>query len=213
MALDITATSARIQWTIPFIISTQETYYVSYGLLPDALTLQSTPQFSGSNVTVTYFQFLMGLDPADTYYFRIISTNADGETGSDLGSFTTSSGRKQNDIVCTILYYVLSTNAAPSAPPTNFEVAVTGTTMVFSWSPPAVMQQNGEIILYTLTCMQTAGNLVTATTTDLQFTIDTYIPGATFQCSVLATNAIGDGPSAELTLKTESKALLIDFKL
>ena len=100
--------------------------------------------------------------------------------------------------------------AAPSAPPTNFAVAVTGTTMAFSWSPPGVMQQNGEIISYTLTCMQTAGNPVTATTTDLQFTIDTYIPGATFQCSVLATNAIGDGPSAELTLNTESKALLID---
>ena len=95
--LDITATSARIQWTIPFIVSTQETYYVIYGLQPDALTLESPTQTSGPNVSRVYFQFLSDLDPAEIYYFRVIASNTAGMTGSDVESFTTLNGRKSFD--------------------------------------------------------------------------------------------------------------------
>ena len=89
-------TSALISWTIPFITSSPETYYVIYGLAPDALTLQSSPLFSGPNVTRAYSQILTcaGLDPAETYYFRVIASNDVGPTGSDIYDFVTLSGRK-----------------------------------------------------------------------------------------------------------------------
>ena len=93
-AVDITATSARILWTIPFVVSTQETYSVIYGLDSSALTLQSALQYSGLNVSKVYFQFLSGLDPSDTYYYRVISSNDAGATGSIVKSFMTLAGRK-----------------------------------------------------------------------------------------------------------------------
>ena len=82
---------------------------------------------------------------------------------------------------------------------------VEDTSMAFTWSPPDPMLQNGEIVSYTLTC--TAGSETTsAITTQLQFTLDTFIPGETFQCTVYATNVFGDGsPTEELAVTTESK--------
>ena len=91
---DITAISALIRWTIPFIVSTQETYYVLYALDQNSLTLQSALQMSGPNISRVYFQLLSNLDAAETYYYRVIASNNVGETGSDLESFMTPSGRK-----------------------------------------------------------------------------------------------------------------------
>lgn len=91
---DIDDNSARIRWTIPFITTIEENYYVLYGLIPDQL-IQTAPITSGSvNVSITYYQELSGLDPEETYYFRVISINGVGSTGSDLYSFMTLSGRK-----------------------------------------------------------------------------------------------------------------------
>ena len=110
MVLDIMATSVRIMWTIPFVVSTQETYYVQYGLDPGFLTHQFEVQFSGPNITQTYSVFLTGLDPADTYYFRVLSTNNAGQTGSDLDSFTTDSGRKLNTTTINTFVLVVFVN-------------------------------------------------------------------------------------------------------
>ena len=95
--------------------------------------------------------------------------------------------------------------AAPSGPPLNFAVQVTAvTSLTFSWSPPEVMLQNGAITSYKLAC--TGDTDVSYTTSQLQFTIDTFVPAATFQCSVLATNEFGDGPpTGVLTVATECK--------
>ena len=100
-----------------------------------------------------------------------------------------------------ILYYTFS---VIHGPPLDFVVEVEDTSMAFTWSPPDPMLQNGNILSYTLTC--TAGSETTSTvTTQLQFTLDTFIPGETFQCIVYATNAYGDGPPNNLTVTTESK--------
>ena len=115
MVLDITATSARIQWTIPFIVSTQESYYVVYGLNSSELTLQSAVQSSGLNVSTVYFQFLSGLDAAEIYYFRVVASNDAGETRSDLESFITSNGRKYSYIKC-VLQEVYETHTTCTLP-------------------------------------------------------------------------------------------------
>ena len=94
---------------------------------------------------------------------------------------------------------------APSGPPLNFAVEVVGTSMAFSWSPPNVMQQNGYITNYTVTCTGSQP-LASATTSQLQFTIDIFTPGETFQCTVYATNQHGDGPHTDtLSVTTEGK--------
>ena len=87
----ITSTSAVISWTIPVIPSTVESYFVTYGLEPNALISVSPTHNSGLNA---YTQLLAGLDPSETYYFRVVATNAVGSSGSDIDSFMTLSGRK-----------------------------------------------------------------------------------------------------------------------
>lgn len=78
------------------------------------------------------------------------------------------------------------------------------TSMAFVWSPPESMLQNGDIVSYTLSC--TAGSETTSVvTSQLQFTIDLFMPGEIFQCSVYATNIFGDGPPEDLRVTTESK--------
>ena len=102
--------------------------------------------------------------------------------------------------------------SAPSGPPLNFAVDVVDTSMAFSWSPPELMLQNGDIISYTVTCIGNTGT-VSATTSGLEQTIDTFIPGAAFQCSVYATNDFGDGPpTAALLVLTESKLADVDAR-
>lgn len=87
-------TSARIRWVIPYITSTQESYYVTYGLNSSSLTLVSPSHTSGPNISSAYSQLLNDLDPSETYYFRVIASNDVGISGSDIYSFMTLSGRK-----------------------------------------------------------------------------------------------------------------------
>ena len=90
----MTAVSAVIRWTIPFIASTQETYVVTYGLDPNSLTAMTTPITSGPNVSSVYTQVLSNLDPLETYYLRVVAANDAGSAGSDIYSFMTLEGRK-----------------------------------------------------------------------------------------------------------------------
>ena len=94
---------------------------------------------------------------------------------------------------------------APTGSPLNFTVEVAATSMAFSWSPPERMLQNGAIVSYTLECIGNT-DTVSVTTSQQQFIIDTFIPGASFLCSVYATNSLGDGPPTDnLNVMTESK--------
>lgn len=78
--------------------------------------------------------------------------------------------------------------------------------MAFAWSPPALSLQNGEITNYTLTCEAAAQATASVTTNLLQFTLDTFIPGVGFECSIYATNQFGNGPSTDaIVVITPSK--------
>ena len=98
---DITATSAVITWIIPFIVSTQESYVIFYGL-DTTLSLQTSPYNNDINITIVFSRPLSDLDPLDTYYFRVVATNDVGSAGSDISTFTTLPGGKNLHL---IFYY------------------------------------------------------------------------------------------------------------
>ena len=111
---------------------------------------------------------------------------------------------------CTPAYSVwnLFCFSAPSGPPLNFAVEIDATAMAFTWAPPQPMLQNGVILSYTLSC--TASSTISVVTTQLQQTIDLFVPGETFQCRVFATNKDGDGPPTEdLAARTQSKNVMV----
>ena len=100
-ATNIHDNRATIQWTVPSIAYTPETYVVEYGTSQDSLGLTSGSQHSGPDITatdVTYSLQLSNLEPATTYHYRVVATNtADRTTASDVQSFMTGDSRKSTD--------------------------------------------------------------------------------------------------------------------
>jgi len=92
-AIDVLDNRATIQWTVPSIAYTPETYVVEYGTSQDSLGLTSGSQHSGPDITatdVTYSVQLSNLEPATTYHYRVVATNtADTENDSHTYTFTT----------------------------------------------------------------------------------------------------------------------------
>ena len=92
-ATNIHDNRATIQWTVPSIAYTPETYVVEYGTSQDSLGLTSGSQHSGPDITatdVTYSLQLSNLEPATTYHYQVVATNtADRSTASDSHTFTT----------------------------------------------------------------------------------------------------------------------------
>ena len=90
----ISNTSALIQWTVPSIAYTPETYVVEYGTSQDSLDMTSDPTHSGEDITiasVTYSVTLSDLRENTTYYVHIVATNTAGRsTTSSVQRFTTS---------------------------------------------------------------------------------------------------------------------------
>ena len=87
----ITPNSATIQWTVPSIAYTPETYVVKYGTSQDNLNLTSGSQHSGPDISIgsrSYSVQLSGLRVATLYYFSIVATNTVGPNGTN-GSFDT----------------------------------------------------------------------------------------------------------------------------
>lgn len=97
---------------------------------------------------------------------------------------------------------------APSAPPTNFSATVVDTAVCLSWDQPPEGQQNGVIISYLVTCNSTDYTLshLLKGIAD-SFCIDIFV-GDAVSCQVLASTAVGDGPSATITVQTEGASAL-----
>lgn len=90
--VNVTATSATVQWLVPYLAYTQEQYNVRYGTARDALDqsmliMNSEHNISASNIT--YSVSLQDLTPNIVYFFRIHSTNTQGETLSNIMTLTT----------------------------------------------------------------------------------------------------------------------------
>ena len=91
------AMSTMIQWTVPIIAYTPETYVMNYGISMHSLDLMSDPVESGSNfeaVNQVFSVALTGLVDSTTYFYQMVVTNGQGSTSSDVQSFITIIVRK-----------------------------------------------------------------------------------------------------------------------
>ncbi len=94
---DLTATSdfydtATIQWTVPVIAYTPETYVVYYGTDMSTLDGMSDTVSSGSDFEITDLQFsvlLTDLMVFTPYYYQLIATNTISSTTSPMKSVRT----------------------------------------------------------------------------------------------------------------------------
>ena len=93
MVRDITADSALIQWTVPYIAYSPEMYVVKYGTSQDSLTEKSDSTYSGEDITITnetYSIKLSNLKENTSYYVQVVATNTANRTNmSNVESFTT----------------------------------------------------------------------------------------------------------------------------
>ena len=90
------ATTATVQWTVPLIAYTPETYVVSYST--GSLTrqvLMSDPVESGADfdaVNQTFSVELTGLEPNTAYNYQVISSNTVGTNTIETNTLTTTPG-------------------------------------------------------------------------------------------------------------------------
>ena len=90
------ATTATVQWTVPLIAYTPETYRVSYST--GSLTrqvLMSDPVESGADFDAVNQMFsveLTGLKPNTAYKYQVISSNTVGTNTSETKNLTTTPG-------------------------------------------------------------------------------------------------------------------------
>ena len=78
MPTDITHYSVTIQWTVPMIAYTPETYTVHFGNTSGSLTPFNSHQYSGDNFTATNLTFcveLIGLSAGLRYYYQVVTMN------------------------------------------------------------------------------------------------------------------------------------------
>ena len=92
MNVDTRAMSSMIQWTVPIIAYTPETYVVNYGTSMSSLDVMSNPVQSGSAfeaVNQVFSVELTGLVYTTTYFYQVVAANGQGSTSSAIQSFTT----------------------------------------------------------------------------------------------------------------------------
>lgn len=84
--------SAIVQWTIPAIEYTPETYVVEYGTHPESLLFFSESLSSRDDITAmgkVYKVELKDLRPGTKYYFDVIALNSDKLSKTNLSFFYT----------------------------------------------------------------------------------------------------------------------------
>ena len=95
--IDTRAMSSMIQWTVPIIAYTPETYVVNYGTSMSSLDVTNDPVESGSDfeaVDQVFTVELTGLVDTTTYYYQVVATNEQGSASSVIQNLTTTILRK-----------------------------------------------------------------------------------------------------------------------
>lgn len=90
---------------------------------------------------------------------------------------------------------------APTGPPLNFTIDVTGTTLEFSWEQPAEELRSGLIRYYTLICSSGVTFYLNNVT---MFSVDDYILDTEYTCTLSASTSGGEGPITTASATTES---------
>ena len=87
--VDVKSDSVIIQWTVPYISYSPETYVVQYGTSRDSLINNGNSTDSKEEV-MTYSVELSGLRDNTTYYVQVLATNtAQRSNRSTVHTFTT----------------------------------------------------------------------------------------------------------------------------
>ena len=84
---------ATVQWSVPYIAYTPETYTVNYGRAMNSLNMSVTATQRGDNFTTPSQPFMFSaeltqLNPGVTYYYQVEARNSVGPTLSALQQFT-----------------------------------------------------------------------------------------------------------------------------
>ena len=83
-------------------------------------------------------------------------------------------------------------------------IMAAGTTALeFSWSPPAEENRNGFITGYTLSCQPPSEQLPADFSDTGEQTLDGFIPGTEYICSIAASTSVGIGPQMSTMGSTE----------
>ena len=100
------ATTATVEWTVPLIAYTPETYTYVVNYSTDNLkcqVLMSDPVESGADFDAVNQSFsveLTGLEPNTTYNYQVMSENTEDTAVSVLQSFATIAGSKLTNVFC-----------------------------------------------------------------------------------------------------------------
>eukprot|EP00731_Ephydatia_muelleri_P019109 Em0011g1149a len=164
-----------IQWTVPFVVYTLETYVVHYGSAPDNLNQSSILVNGSADLSVTGAQFgvnLTGLVPYSLYYYTIEASNTEGTTTTP---------------VMTLSFF----------PPDGVMSLLVGsgdlTHLHVTWSPPP--PPNNDVINYRVMATPFGGGgSSTIIVSDLYVNLTgTYAPGVPYNASVTGYNVVGYG--------------------
>ena len=90
-------------------------------------------------------------------------------------------------------------NLVSSAPPIHFiNTTYLLRSVTLDWDQPVRLDQNGEIVGYNLTCIQTNLDISPET----MFTIPVLVPFTNYTCKLSSINVVGEGPAIQFTFKT-----------
>ena len=101
--INISSSSATVQWVVPYLAYTPEEYTIHYGLDRESLDFASSTVYSTQDISAknqSYENSLHDLAPNTMYYFMIHSENTFGEAMTPLMMLTTSEAGY-------IIYYVI----------------------------------------------------------------------------------------------------------
>lgn len=92
-------------------------------------------------------------------------------------------------------------------------VATGAESVSVSWDPPPQDSQNGVIIAYTLTCQPDVPSLPATFPAARNYSISSFTPSTTYNCSVTATTSAGSGPLAfqTVTLLDDGKFIAYNY--
>ena len=100
--------------------------------------------------------------------------------------------------------------SAPSGAPENFQIEPSSRNLSLTWNLPNPAERNGMITGYTVQCVSATGSPYNGETLEEQLTATGLRPNTIYNCSVYASNAQGNGPSAYQLVNTLEAREFID---
>ena len=91
-------------------------------------------------------------------------------------------------------------------------ISTDGRSISLSWAPPSLIDRNGIITSYTVTCRSSGVATVTMVySTAGMYTLGGFKPATSYTCDIVAANSAGMGPRESSTVTTsEDGGLCVD---